>query len=808
MVGTVIDLCSSPEPQGTPLRPPAKAPTVPSNSNSGYIPRSETRVKTNDCIELSSDSETNDLSPAPDPFLEDYPGKKSHLGLSNDECNILSRRSPSVVKSKPTKISTNYIDFLSDDFDTTAIDESPMPAQSSGTAEKTTGKRDLATSLDLSWIDSSPKKQNSPLAHDFDTTAIDESPMPAQSSGTAEKTTGKRDLATSLDLSWIDSSPKKQNSPLAHDFDTTAIDEPPMPAQSSGTAEKTTGKRDLATSLDLSWIDSSPKKQNSPLALSSNLNSPLDHRSYISTPVKRRRVCSTPETSHSRNKSPETIGSLSPDSIIEATEPKKPRCKIDRTTSNSDFKGSNIELMVLSSSPGSLKDSLEESFNDIIHNKKTNLDSSSEEYDEAWLNDLVSEIKGKKGKQKAVPSKKTSREGRRKKSVPDDHDTIESSTTDLIGDGGARKRKTKTSQQRSQAKEERIAARALEKKRRLEEKEERLREKERATALAKVNTLKNKLESTSEIIVDLPSSMNEALANQVKVFLEGVKAEYSIWDSSLNVVKWRRKAQAEWDPIADQWQPISQRIRDEKHVMCVITAKELVQLILGTEGLDLEAHVLKLKTHFATKTIIFLIEGMKAWLAKNSALKNRHFSEAVRSHIPHQPAAAAPARRRKATGPVYVDESPIDDALMRLHIFHETLIHHTHTPIETAEWIMTFTQHISTIPYKKQSEAMNSSNFCIDTGQVDSGKDTKDTYIQMLQQMRLVTPPVAWGIESKYPHVQALIRGLEKKGPLALEQCRKSANKNGAYTDAKIGPAVSRRVHSVFLSTDPWSWEI
>lgn len=72
----------------------------------------------------------------------------------------------------------------------------------------------------------------------------------------------------------------------------------------------------------------------------------------------------------------------------------------------------------------------------------------------------------------------------------------------------------------------------------------------------------------------------------------------------------------------------------------------------------------------------------------------------------------------------------------------------------------------------------------------------------------MVTQPVAMGIEAMYPSVQKLFRGLEESGPLALEQCRKSAHRNGSLTDVAIGQAVSRRIHRVFLGKDPASWEI
>ena len=37
---------------------------------------------------------------------------------------------------------------------------------------------------------------------------------------------------------------------------------------------------------------------------------------------------------------------------------------------------------------------------------------------------------------------------------------------------------------------------------------------------------------------------------------------------------------------------------------------------------------------------------------------------------------------------------------------------------------------------------------------------------------------------------------------------QKSANKNGALTDARIGPAASRRLYKVFTGLDPTSTDI
>ena len=96
----------------------------------------------------------------------------------------------------------------------------------------------------------------------------------------------------------------------------------------------------------------------------------------------------------------------------------------------------------------------------------------------------------------------------------------------------------------------------------------------------------------------------------------------------------------------------------------------------------------------------------------------------------------------------------------------------------------------------------------MDSGQVKSGEDVNDTYSKMLQEIIRITAPVAYGIMAEYPSTQKLVKGLKENGPLALEECRKMANKNGAFTDKRVGQAISRRVHSVFTGRDPGSFDV
>ena len=89
-----------------------------------------------------------------------------------------------------------------------------------------------------------------------------------------------------------------------------------------------------------------------------------------------------------------------------------------------------------------------------------------------------------------------------------------------------------------------------------------------------------------------------------------------------------------------------------------------------------------------------------------------------------------------------------------------------------------------------------------------TGDGPADTFTKMLQEMVRVTAPVAYGITAEYPTVQKLVKGLKENGPLALEDCRKMANKDGAFTDKRVGPAISKRVYNVFTSRDAGDYDV
>ncbi|CZR51930.1 uncharacterized protein PAC_01807 [Phialocephala subalpina] len=366
------------------------------------------------------------------------------------------------------------------------------------------------------------------------------------------------------------------------------------------------------------------------------------------------------------------------------------------------------------------------------------------------------------------------------------------------------KAKEKAAKEKAEKAKEKADAKDAEKERKRIEKEEKARKKEKDAEIVKANMKRtDKKISIKEMIIELPSCLAPKLKDQLTTFFEAKEAEHTELESTLPVIKWKRKVDREYNEELDRWDSVPKRIQPEKHVMCVLFAKDFVELALGDEGQDLDTHVLKLQTKYDSCKVIYLIEGYMPWIKKNRLTKERQYKDAVRSHIPEEVEPPTTSQRRKKE-PEYIDEDLIEDALLNLQVVHGVLIHHCNHISETAEWVLNFTEQISLIPEKLQSQTLDTT-FSMESGQVKTGDNPEDTYIKMLQEMLRVTKAVAHGIAAQYPTVQQLVKGFKEEGPLAVAECRKDANGDGSFTNRKVGPAISRRVYNVFMETDPAS---
>ena len=266
----------------------------------------------------------------------------------------------------------------------------------------------------------------------------------------------------------------------------------------------------------------------------------------------------------------------------------------------------------------------------------------------------------------------------------------------------AEKAKEKELEEKRQRRKDKLAAKEAEKEQKRIAKMEKAKEKNRAAELAKVNTLKtDKKKSTPEMIVDLPSCLEKGLMEQIQTFLTPVEAQHTEYESAHPIIKWRRKIESEFDLEAGHWDKVESYVGREKHIICIMKGPEFIDLATGEEGKDLDSHVLRLKAKFATNAIIYLIEGLEPWMRKNKNLQNRKYVQEVRNQILEEAAAPIASQKRKSKPErEHVDEDLVEDVLLKLQVVHGVLIHHTKVQIETAEWVVIFTQHISTVRYR------------------------------------------------------------------------------------------------------------
>jgi crossover junction endonuclease EME1 len=428
--------------------------------------------------------------------------------------------------------------------------------------------------------------------------------------------------------------------------------------------------------------------------------------------------------------------------------------------------------------------------------------------------------------------------------------------------GAAKGGKSKSSEAEKAARaEERAQARAgvkalkdaekeTEKERKRLEKEEKAREKQRADDIAEVNKKKtDKKVSVKEMMLDMSRGLQGISAgNQIEEYMKELEVEVKYFDEEFdlsstddcnslypgNVVKWRRLVQAEYNEDEGHWERIARsKIEQAKHVLIHLTAVEFAAIAAQPPSssmptpineavmkANLDKHTIYLQSLVKDSKPIYLIEGLDSWLRKNATAKNRAYTAAVRAQAEPSSQAqsssqAARPRKRKIAASTSLDLSHFDAELverLQLHLqLHalRPLIHLTTSATSTATWIKTFTEHISTVPYRqlKLLDNLSSASFCMDSGQVKTGENALDTYVRMLQEVQRVTPSMAYGIAAEYGDVQALVKGFKKEGPLMLEDVKKSANKDGALSERRLGPQVSKRLYKVFTGMDPGSMD-
>lgn len=249
-------------------------------------------------------------------------------------------------------------------------------------------------------------------------------------------------------------------------------------------------------------------------------------------------------------------------------------------------------------------------------------------------------------------------------------------------------------------KEKRRIAREAEKENRKQEKELRVQEKKKAADLAEVNKSKvDKKITTPEMIVYLPKSIEgKSINNQVRELLARANAEVKVFESSIpGLVKWKQRVSRDFDEELSHWVRAA-RVDENNFAMCLLSGEQFCNLVSGADEEDenIEMHFNRTKTLYPKCQVIYLIEGLEAWIRRSRSAQNRAYQAAVRRMEDQAQQQQTQSRRRKKTE-VQVDEEAVEDALLELQVTHRCKVQQTLNPTETAEYILGFTQQISLI---------------------------------------------------------------------------------------------------------------
>jgi len=412
-------------------------------------------------------------------------------------------------------------------------------------------------------------------------------------------------------------------------------------------------------------------------------------------------------------------------------------------------------------------------------------------------------------------------------------------------------------------------------------KERQAAEKQLALDKAEVNKRKtDRKKSAEEMLIFMPAVFKgKALGNQVQLHMKEVNVNVSFYDDEIDmtqddgevkslgkIIKWEREVKATYDEVKEEWMPLGRTKRQpEKHILVYLTGEDFCTIAAACphgQSANSEEHwppseesmkeslttyVVLLGSQHPGCTIVLLIEGLTSFIKRIVNTKNREYQSGVRARNPvledpavpsssTQPTSSGRApKKRKQSKPVidltFFDNDMCEILQLHIQLAHPALhIHHTTSVATSAKQIDSFTQHLSTRPYRQTELERNlaHASFCMASGQFRTGQgDAKETFIKMLEQVNRLTVSMAHGIvDAGYDSPAKLVKGFKKaedrvtgggrslggdtglerqgreKAKLLLEDVKKAANKDGAWNNQRLGPQISKRLWKVFMSND------
>ncbi|KAJ1920150.1 hypothetical protein H4219_001523 [Mycoemilia scoparia] len=320
-------------------------------------------------------------------------------------------------------------------------------------------------------------------------------------------------------------------------------------------------------------------------------------------------------------------------------------------------------------------------------------------------------------------------------------------------------------------------------------------------------------------------------------------------------ISWKRLIRAEWDPSRELFIPLSYprwEVCPERLV--TLKASEFAGYINDGSIFTFAEHITMRTGH--PKKLFIVVQGLARYMQKQRMHTSRQFMNQVRDMMDsqeHEPPGSTeppPAhedesecsddfsfvrngpskeknkssrrppgnkkRQKKKSTPKTkntgadpaITENQLEDALADLQVAYPNvyLLSPAASTSELAKIVIQTTQDVALAPgiIHRQQQLSRQLMLSIDTGQIRSGTDPKDTWIKTLSQIPRVTPLVAKSIAKVYPTLQSLYqtwcRPPQNDGLLVNIIVDRGQS---IQFSKSIGAQLSKRIYQIFFGTEP-----
>ncbi|KAG0033476.1 hypothetical protein BGZ82_006092 [Podila clonocystis] len=267
-----------------------------------------------------------------------------------------------------------------------------------------------------------------------------------------------------------------------------------------------------------------------------------------------------------------------------------------------------------------------------------------------------------------------------------------------------------------------------------------------------------------------------------------------------NMIFWRRRVVRRYNEDQDMFLPTGELEIDlEPFTLIYLTGKQFaLNIELGRLRMNLETvkkdmvtrrnkdNLRKYGPHHESvpedkkQRVIYLIEGMETFIRGLKTNTNKSFRQSVLAQMqPDQLSGTGSSRKNNLDnlGDPAVDRERIEQEFLWLQLEQDCLIIHTHDDEDSAQAVVSLTEQIGLTPYKNH-QSKSELNVCVEG--VKSGNDFEDIWIKCLQQIHMVTLPVAKAIVTEFPTIRSLYE--------EYRQCRSVAEAQSLLKDIQFKP--------------------